>query len=129
MKLETYIENISNQKDLLIKLLSRRSLSIAHIRREKPSSFNVKGVYIISKPDDQDIVYAGKTNTKTIIGRISDHMTANTKSDLKIMLNDFRGYPKDAEDYMVRCVEINDMRERAFFEHFVIGALRPMFNK
>jgi hypothetical protein len=66
---------------------------------------------------------------KTVIGRLENHLTKNQTSDLKVMLKMHPKYPQDADRYLVRCMEVIDARERAFFESFLIGILRPVFNK
>ena len=84
---------------------------------------------MISTPKDNEFVYVGKTQTKTIIGRIADHKSIDTKSDLKGMLKISPNYPQEIDRYLVRCTGISDTKERTFFEHFAISILQPMFNK
>ena len=50
-------------------------------------------------------------------------------SDLRGMVKCFADYPQDKDAYQVRCLEVENERERSFLEHFVIGVLRPAFNK
>ncbi len=131
MELEEHSVRISEFRSQLSKLLSTGTLTIHNILMKKPSRFNVKGVYLISTPDDNEIVYVGKTRTKSVIGRLSDHRTKDTKSDLKRMLKLklFSDYPQEVNNYLVRCVEVVDSRKRTFFEHFSISILQPPFNK
>jgi ribosomal protein S3 len=96
MELEEHSVRISEFRSQLSKLLSTDTLTIHNILMKKPSRFNVKGVYLISTPDDNEIVYVGKTRTKSVIGRLSDHRTKDTKSDLKMLkLKLFSDYPQD----------------------------------
>ncbi len=131
MKLEEYSNRISEFRNQLFELLSTDALTIHDVLMKRPSRFNVEGVYLISTPDDNEIVYVGKTRTKSVIGRLSDHRTKDTKSDLKRMLKLklFSDYPQEVNNYLVRCVEVVDSRKRTFFEHFSISILQPPFNK
>jgi len=127
--MEKYSTRISEFHTQLCELLSKGALSIHNIIKKKPSQFNVEGVYAISTPDDREIVYVGKTLTKSVIGRLSDHRSIDTKSDLKGMLKLFSDYPQEIDHYLVRCVEVADPRKRTYFEHFSISILQPPFNK
>ena len=128
MGLEGYSTRINEFSNLVSELLSMNPLTIRDVIKG-PSRFSVEGVYSISTPDDSEIVYVGKTRTKTIVGRIRDHRSIDTKSDLKGMLKLFSSYPQEIDDYLVRCVEIVDAKKRTFFEHFSISTLQPPFNK
>jgi len=97
--------------------------------QEKPLRFNIEGVYAISTPGDNEIVYVGKTLTKSVIGRIADHRNIDTMSDLKGMLKLLTNYPQEVDSYLVRCIEVTDARQRTLFEHFAISVLQPAFNK
>jgi hypothetical protein len=87
------------------------------------------GVYAISRPDTDEIVYVGGTRTKGIWRRIGDHQTGGASSDLPDMLKRSPQLPQDANAYRVRYVVIKEDRDRLFFEHFAIGALAPELNK
>lgn len=126
---EEYSALISRLRSQLRDLLSSVALTVHDVRFEEPPQFNVEGVYVISTPDDGEIIYTGKTRTKTVIERIADHRSIDTKSDLKGMLKMFLDYPQEIDEYLVRCVEISDSRDRTFFEHFSISVLQPPFNK
>ncbi len=110
-------------------MLSREARCIRDVLDNKPSAFDVEGVYVISTPDDSQFVYVGKTRTKTIVERIRDHRSIDTQSDLKGMLKRHPEYPQEIDRYFVRCAEERDARLRTFLEHFVIGVLQPPFNK
>lgn len=129
MKREEYSDRISILQRSLFELISSRAFTIQDILREKPPRFNVKGAYAISTPDDNGIVYVGKTLTKSVIGRVADHRNINTKSDLKGMLKFSPTYSQNIGDYLVRCIEIPDGRQRSLFEHFAISVLQPTFNR
>lgn len=127
--LKEYGAQISEFGEKLVKFLSLGARTIHNVLDKKPLQFNVEGVYIISTPDDEKIVYAGKTSTKSIAERLRDHRNIDTTSDLKGMLKLFADYPQDIDNYLVRCVEVTDSRERTLFEHFAISILQPVFNK
>lgn len=126
---EEYSARISVFRNQLFELLSTDAFTIHDILRMKPSRFTVEGVYIISTPDDSEIVYVGRTRTKSVIGRLIDHRNIDTKSDLKGMLMLFSDYPQEIDDYLVRCLDVADARKRTFLEHFLISVLQPPFNK
>ncbi len=129
MEFKKYSSRDSEFRILLFEVLSTEALTIRDVLIKSPSRFNAEGIYIISTPDDSEIVYVGKTRTKSIFGRIKDHRSINTRSDLKGMLKMFSDYPQEIDDYLVRCVEVADARRRTFFEHFTISILQPPFNK
>ena len=129
MKLEDYAYRVAQFQRKLFVLITSKPSTITQVLQEKPSRYEVEGVYVISTPDDKRIVYVGKTLTKTIIGRIADHRNIDTKSDLKGMLKIFPDYPRQIDKYQVRCTEISDACERMLFEHFAISILGPPFNK
>ena len=128
MKLEEYSDRISILQRSLLELISSRAFTIQDILREKPPRFNVKGVYAISTPDDSEIVYVGQT-AKSVIDRLVDHRSIDTKSDLKGILTLSPDYPKQIDNYLVRCVEVPDVHDRIFLENFSISVLQPSFNK
>ncbi len=130
MLLKKYSAHISYLSAILCKLLGKEPLSVQDINSGRNiSQFNVEGVYVISTPDDSEFVYVGRTQRKTVAGRIKDHHCLNTNSDLKGMLSILKNYPQDIDNYLVRCIEIRDPRERTLFEHFLISILQPRFNK
>lgn len=101
MRIEEYSTRISEFHDRLLDLLSGVPFTICDVLGKRPSRFNVEGVYIISTPDDREIVYAGKTCTKLVLERIGDHRNIDTTSDLKGMLKLFADYPQEIDDYLV----------------------------
>jgi len=133
VKLNKYSDRISDLNAMLFELLKKEPIAvqdIVYLFGRNISQFYVEGVYMISTPDDNEIVYVGKTRTKSVAGRVKDHRSINTNSDLKGMLSKlFKDYPQDIDNYLVRCIEIRDPRERTFFEHFLISILQPHFNK
>lgn len=128
MEIKDLDNRLSEFKSLLSKLLEAEPVRVREVIDNSPPKFNVEGVYAISTPDD-DLAYVGMTRTKLVSERIKDHRYIDTKSDLKGMLKMFPDYPQEADDYLVRCVEVSDDRNRMFFEYFAIGILRPPFNK
>jgi len=129
MEAKEYSARISRFFSQLFELLSTYPLAIRDVLTNRPSRFNLEGVYVISIPDDSEIVYVGKTRTKSVIERLRDHRSIDTKSDLKGMLKLFSNYPQEINDYLVRCAEVTDPRKRTMFEHFLISILQPPFNK
>jgi hypothetical protein len=127
--MEKYNPEILEHKERLSELFAARGFTFNNILKNKPSQFNVKGVYAISTPNDGEVVYVGKTLTKSVIGRLSDHRSICTTSDLKGMLKLFPNYPQEINNYVVRCIQIDDPRRRTFVEYFIISAIQPAFNK
>jgi hypothetical protein len=115
------------------RLLSAEAISIAALL-DAPDRHKVPGVYVISTPNDDEIVYIGKTRTGTIASRLKDHRSlddkqAKSSSDLRGMLSRNRNYPSKPEEYLVRYFQIDQEKDRHWFEHFAIGVLAPPFNK
>lgn len=129
MKLRDVSSIIEDHKEKLARLLISSTHTIQDVAFSLHTKFDIGGVYVISTPNDKEIVYAGRTKTKSVVGRIRDHRSINTSSDLKGMVRINPSYPQGIDSYRVRCIEIIDPRERLFFEHFVIGVLKPTFNK
>ena len=129
MKTQDASSSIKEHRERLTRLLNSISQTVRDVAFDLPTEFDVEGVYIISTPDDKEMVYTGRTKTKSVTGRVQDHRRINTGSDLKGMLKTHKSYPQETDDYKVRCIEIIDPRERTFFEYFVIGVLKPAFNK
>ncbi len=129
MEAKEYCGRVSEFRSQLFELLSTDPLAIHDVLTNRPSRFNLEGVYAISVPHDSEIVYVGKTRTKSVIERLRDHRSIDTKSDLKGMLKLFSSYPQEIDNYLVRCAEVTDARKRTMFEHFLISILQPPFNK
>ena len=90
------------------------------------------GVYAISTPDNDKIVYVGKTKTKSIPGRMYDHLMhkhLDTDSDLANMVLRREYLPQDYSSYLVRYVPLENSRDRMRFEMFTISILNPELNK
>jgi hypothetical protein len=116
-------------KEMVEKILSAPQYLILDVATE-PSLHNASGVYLIIPPDGSRVVYVGKTRSKSIAGRMKDHLSIDTNSDLKGMLkNVFTNYPQEKENYLVQYIAIPDDKERTLFEHFAIAVLNPPFNK
>ena len=124
-----YKRRISELKEYLSSILKSDAIPIYEIIKNKPHQFDVRGIYTITTPDDNTIVWVGQTRTKTVAGRIRDHCKLNQSSDLNVMLRNYPSYPQDYDAYLVRCFEEVDERERSQLEHFLIGVLQPVFNK
>lgn len=126
---EDDIDNIINeQRKRLEKLLKAKTYSLIDVAKNKIKEASVSGVYLVSHKNNDEIVYAGKNETKTIADRALQHVNNNENSDLKAMVNLYTDLPKVLTDYEIRWIEIKDPKERHFFEAFVIGTLRPRMN-
>mgnify|MGYP000607173208 CR=1 FL=1 len=74
----------------------------------------------------------GKTKTKTIQGRMYDHLKhkhGDTDSDLANMVLKRPYLPQDYLNYSVRYLPLEDSRDRMIFEMFTISILDPKLNK
>ena len=124
-----YTLRISELQDRLSEILGRDAVPIGIVLKDKPEQFKVQGVYIITTPDDSQIVWVGETTTLKVYERIKHHCSLKQSSDLNVVLKKYPDYPQDCNVYLVRCLEETDSRERGQLEHFLIGVLQPVFNK
>ncbi len=129
MEIGKYSYNVNEFSSMLNKLISSDPITFFKALTTKEIKLNVEGVYIISTPNDSEIIYAGKTKSKSVLGRMKDHFSLKTDSDLRGMLKLFPSYPRDIDNYLIRCLEVPDARKRTFFEYFATGVLRSPFNK
>ena len=112
------------------RLVTARVWSVGEVLRERPSEAEVAGVYLISMPSAPDsMVYAGRTKTKTVRGRLRDHRSMATGSDLRGMLARWPDHPQVPEEYGVRWIEVPSAAERGAVEAFTIAVLVPTFNR
>ena len=120
--------SIKNQAQQLTCLLGSKQLLLVNVATNTTLA-QVPGVYIILTSLDSQIVYAGKTNAQNYISRrMKDHRNGNSGSDLPIMIRKYPDLPQDVTEYDIKFIEIQDLRERCFFEQFVIGVLKPKLN-
>ena len=124
-----YTKRISELQERLSEILKRDAIPIGVVLKDKPEQFKVQGVYVITTPDDSEIVWVGETRTKKVCERIEAHCNLNQNSDLNVVLKKNLNYPQDYNTYMVRCLEEIDFKKRGQLEHFLIGVLQPVFNK
>lgn len=123
-------ERIHVLKNKLLELVASPTVQIAKIMAESHPSSCVLGVYLISAPKKPDeIVYAGRTKSKTIHGRLCDHCRLKTGSDLSGILLRFSDYPQIAKEYEARWIHVENEIERAQLELFTISVLCPPFNR
>ena len=123
-------KNIQKWKSMLDELLSKQAEVISKVAGDKTA--NSLGVYAISRPDTHKIIYVGKTKTKSIQGRMKDHLQhkhGDTDSDLANMVIKREKLPQNYSDYLVRYLSINEPRDRMRFEMFAISVLDPALNK
>lgn len=86
------------------------------------------GVYVITDPDDNEIVYVGRSiSARDGLGqRIYDHIYNSESSDLNQKLGGDRELTKR---HLIRIVELPDFDIRRFAEHFGIAILQPKLNR
>jgi len=123
-------EAIKKWQNLLEKLISKKPERISNLARNK--DITDLGVYAISTPDNDKIVYVGKTKIKSIPGRMYDHLMhkhLDTDSDLANMVIRREHLPQDYSSYLVRYVPLENSRDRMRFEMFTISILNPELNK
>ena len=128
--IEKYKKEIERWEEKLEELLSKKPELISNVAKNK--NIREKGVYAISRPDTNEIVYVGKTKTKTIQGRMYDHLKhkhGDTDSDLANMVLKRPYLPQDYLNYSVRYLPLEDSRDRMIFEMFTISILDPKLNK
>ncbi len=128
MKMEKYKRRILGYLKKLKELLKSDCYKFDYILKNK-EKFDFEGVYIISKPENLIPIYAGKTDTKKISGRVYDHKTLSEGSDLKGMVKNKPNFSQNIEEYNIRFMEIKNDRKRMLFENFIISALNPELNK
>jgi hypothetical protein len=129
--LEEVKKTVEGYLEMLKRLMENERLTLKEAKTG--DKYNYHGVYVLTRPDNDEVVYAGKTTKKKdgIKGRIKDHLaiSGKGKSDLKAFLKKHRDCPQDPKEYYVRGIEIEDLRERGLFEYFLISVLNPPFNK
>ena len=128
--IEKYKKEIKKWEEKLEELLSKKQELISNVAKNK--NIREKGVYAISRPDTNEIVYVGKTKTKTIQGRMYDHLKhkhGDTDSDLANMVLKRKHLPQDYPNYLVRYLPLEHSRDRMRFEMFTISILNPDLNK
>ena len=124
---EVLRDGMDRKQELLLSLRKAEPITIADLLANR-RHHDVPGVYAISTPADDEIVYVGRTKIKSIAGRIADHRTGNGTSDLREKLRHNAHMPQALEQYFVRYVRVTEPRPRLFFEHFAIGCLAPRLN-
>ena len=121
---------IATLSEMLAELLAAKVYRLGDIINEPPAAAAVEGVYLFSSPSTpSSLVYAGRTKTKTILGRFKDHSRINTPSDLRGMLLRLPDMPQTSSEYGARWLAVPDPIERSQFELFVIAVLAPPFNR
>ena len=134
MKTSEQYDNYRNKIGDLSRLLDTHLRKVPEMISDVAKDKEIKdlGVYTISLPNDDEIVYVGKTKTKTIPGRMHDHLMhkhLDTDSDLANMVLRRSELPQDYENYLVRYTPLEDSRMRMRFEMFAISSLNPRLNK
>ena len=104
-------KTITEYHTLLKQLLDSQGFTLKELNRDYKrnitySKHNVKGVYVLMDETD-NIVYSGKTDTKTILDRVGkQHVYGGASSDLRDLL----GRPPLEELYRYKCkyIRIDD---------------------
>ena len=109
-------------------LLSQQPITMREVVKLYPG---FHGVYAISDPLDEEIIYVGLSKTaKGGIGqRLGDHINLTGKSATSILRTFVGGDISLARSYLVRVLQVDDWTERRNIEAVAIGALSPKFNK
>jgi hypothetical protein len=128
MSIDAWAERIRRLTERLEKLLSSQLYLIGDVA-DKNTSHGAYGVYVIRTPDGSKVVYAGRTKSKDMAGRMFDHLNSGTASDLGGMLKLNPYYPQEKRKYLVQYANVPENRDRIMFEYFVISVLEPPFNK
>jgi len=127
MRINSVGKRLEEYRARPLDLLNTQAITTAELLGDRGSD-DCPGVYAISTPVDDRMVYAGRTKSKSIAGRIADHRNTDAGSDLRGMLKRNPQLPQRIEDCRVRYVGIRDDRDRLFFEYFAIGCLAPALN-
>ncbi len=116
--------------DQLAELVDSPVMPLGEIAAAKALTARDRGIYAISLPGDPGtIVYVGRTKTRTVRGRIRDHLRVDGSFALRGMLERWPDLPQEAESYEARWVAEPDDRERGFRECFAISMLTPKLNR
>ena len=90
-------QRLKARSDQLAELIGAPVTPLGEVARAKALTARDLGVYAISLPGDPGtIVYVGRTKTKTVRGRIRDHLRIDGSSDLRGMLKRWPELPQDA---------------------------------
>jgi hypothetical protein len=112
-------ENCSSYKVYLKQILEQQPVLLGKIKNSE--KFLFPGVYIATF--HESVQWVGRTQTKTVNGRLEDHRTGHGTSDLNKIVG------KECLEYGIRAIEIEDHRERIFVEHLFLAMLKPALNK
>lgn len=121
-------ERLKTLAERLQALMSAQQYAITDVAKEKIATASVSGVYAISIRDGGAILYVGKNTKATVAKRSFQHVNTQTKSDLKGMIKLYKDLPQNLNNYVIRWIEIEDARERHFFEAFAMGVIQPRMN-
>ena len=90
-----YTNRIKEHKGALERLLDSAIITIKTMSNRDQFA----GVYILSRPDTGDIVYAGES--ENIPNRMIQHINGNGDSTLKNRLQNHPSYPQNALKYRI----------------------------
>ena len=120
--------SISKQSNLLMELLNAPTYAITEVAKNNIKEASVSGVYLISLSGSNEILYIGKNESQTVYGRAWQHVYTGATSDLKAMIKLYDDLPQELTEYQIRWIQIDDPRERHFFEAFAMGVLCTRMN-
>ncbi len=83
---------------------AQQSRVIGDVLRDWPDDAQLPSVYLVSTPDDGEIVYAGMSKDQVVANRFYDHIHNRNTSNLSGILPRFPTYPRSADTYRVRWV-------------------------
>lgn len=118
-------KNTREYRKRLEDLLNQEPVLISYIRANK-TEFDFPAVYLIKSPKGE-IIYAGKTKTRSLYRRVDQHISEDHDCDLNRMLK-----TKDRKKlgrYQLLYERTDNSRERGFFEYFVISVVKPKYNR
>ena len=126
-QLSARLETLQRQLD---ELMQAPVIELGEVADGEHARAEVPGVYLINVPDDPTrIVYAGRTESKSVRGRLRDHLSIATRSDLRGMLGEHTEYPREPRLYGGRWIAVHDRQARLSLEKFAIALLMPPFNR
>jgi hypothetical protein len=77
--LEEVKKTVYGYLEMLKRLMENERLTLKEVKTG--NKYNYRGVYVLTRPDNDEVVYAGKTIEKEIKGRMEDHLGGSGESD------------------------------------------------
>ncbi|MCH7561909.1 MAG: GIY-YIG nuclease family protein [Thaumarchaeota archaeon] len=118
-----FTTRIKEHKESLVRLLNAAKITLKTMSNRE----QLAGVYILSRPDNGDVVYVGKS--ENIPERMSQHINGNGDSTLKNNLEHHPSYQQNASKYRIQYRRMANDKERLVFEDYVRSVIKPEFNR